>query len=204
MQKRSDDWLEVFASNFRKQIKIDNLQCPDIDTALEAICSEFGITLVRRFDDEMPDEEASADCDTRTIYFRETLRHDLRKGDKRARFIFIEEVGHILLGHQGIRHRSSTSKIYEKANARVHIEELEARRFAAAVLAPMDKISEDWDALKISEFFQLSLVAAEIRKEESDRFYRHRAGRKRPLPSCAIDFLQAAKKRGYPVKTIVD
>lgn len=148
----------------------------------------------------MPNEKAFADCDDKIIYYRESTRYDLKNGSKEARFIFLEEIGHIVLGHKGIRNRSSRERIYEKSNFQVNIDEREARRFAAAVLAPFDRIKPEWDAIAISQEFQISFIAAEFRKQEFDKWYRTSRSISRELPQCAIDFLQEAKNRGYPVK----
>lgn len=204
MKKRSNETLEAIASSFREEFGISDLRCPDVDTLIVNVAHKYGITLVRCFDDEMPGEEASADTISKKIYYRETLRGRLKEGDKRARFIFMEEIGHILLGHTGIRHRSTQQKIHEKTVPLVRIEEAEARYFAVAALAPLDKIESFWDAITISNNFQISMQAAEFRKEEFDKQKRLKAGGLRQLPDCVTDFLKEARARGYPVKTVID
>jgi hypothetical protein len=52
-------------------------------------------------------------------------------------------------------------------------------------------------AEEISERFDISLAAAQLRLEEISRIKRRATGQKRPLPDSVVQYLADAEKRGY-------
>lgn len=72
--------------------------------------------------------EYNTDSDIRTIYV------NILDPEFRQRFIIAHEIGHILLGHEGISHRDTSYTIYKDLIERMN--EVSANGFAAELLMP--------------------------------------------------------------------
>ena len=98
---------------------------------------------VRVPDEDMPDDEAFFDSETRLLYLRESTfcaasaMFTYNDGERRrARYTIAHEIGHIALRHDGVRYRGKSGSLAEEFVRKIHRQEREAHKFAAAFLAP--------------------------------------------------------------------
>ena len=136
--------IEVAARKLRIKLGIDDQERPDMPTVIFKL-KDHGIIrdYVRVPDHEMPDDEARYDSFTKLLYLRESTFCAANSmftysttDRRRARYTIAHEVGHIALGHDGIRYRGNTAAIAEQIVQKIRRQESEANRFAAAFLAP--------------------------------------------------------------------
>lgn len=162
-------------------------------------------------DEAMPHDESTYDSIDQILYIPERTFLAMNRGDSRAQMTIAEEVGHIALGHEGVRHRTTDESKTgrpdpEKLDKNIRRDEAHARRFAAAFLVPRALVDEPHkiSSEELSNRFNLSRRAAEIRKEELERLYRREHGIKRPLPQGVFNFLKEAKDKGFDITSIKD
>jgi Zn-dependent peptidase ImmA (M78 family) len=205
--------IEEVARRLRKNLDVDDLECPDLISMLEngLIHIYTGLRLVRVLDENLPSSEAVTDCYNRTITVQESVFQACLRGEPRARMTIAHELGHIALGHSGTRHRQNISLGTHDEKR----EESDAWHFARVFLAPTFLAVGCQSADQISEKFGLSADAADIRfaqlaelakrgVEPSQRWksrdrrsedVRDSRGR-RVLPKSVIDLLTEAQRRG--------
>lgn len=212
MNPSREEQLEKLAERTRIRWGIHNQFCPDVITMIYKLKKEGEIknyALVSNI--ELPDEEAEFDPHEKILKIRTSTFYAAndpygRPGKPRARFTIAHEVGHVLRHHKRVRHRSISDKTIEKIVLQTRVDEIEANRFAGALLMPTHLI--DLDVLRtpvmLAEKFQVSQHAAEIRFEEIQRISRRQKGIKRKLPESVRDFLLEAKRRGLKVDSLDD
>ena len=139
-----DAEIELAARKLRIRLGIDGQTRPDMPTVVFKLKDHGMIRdYVRVPDHEMPDDEARYDSFTKLLYLREStfcaansmFTHSTTDR-RRARYTIAHEVGHIVLGHDGVRFRGNTATIAEQIVQKIRRQEAEANRFAAAFLAP--------------------------------------------------------------------
>lgn len=201
-----DEEIDAAARLLREKLGIDHL---DLLQPSDLIRRLIGSALIDRCDivpdEDLPDYEARFHADERCLVVRQSVADPPPYRAGRARWTIGHECGHIALGHQGIRNRSTQANIIEKIDARLRREEREAHRFAAAFLAPAYRVNFLPDATtadQLSQRFGLSAEAAANRYSELARRYRRENRIERDLPDFAIDFLTEARKRGYDVRSL--
>jgi Zn-dependent peptidase ImmA (M78 family) len=162
-------------------------------------------------DRDMPHDESTYDSIDKILLIPDRTFSAMNRGDPRAQMTLAEEIGHIALGHKGVRHRTTDESVTgrpdpEKIDKTIRREEAHARRFAAAFLAPRAFVDDprEMSAEELASRFNLSLTAAKIRKEELERLFRREHNIKRPLPQGVFHFLKDAKSKGFDVKSIGD
>jgi len=162
-----------------------------------------GLKLVRVPDPQLPYVQAEANSATNTILIREGVYQKIREWNPVARFILIEELCHIALGHVGPRYRRdpSNAKIFSSSEQR---DEREARQLAGLILAPTQFAKDCNSPETLAAEFVLGTRASEIRWSEVQALQRRAAGLKRELPSGVVDFLTEKQKLGYIVTAIED
>jgi Zn-dependent peptidase ImmA (M78 family) len=91
----------------------------------------------------MPDDEAYFDSEKKLLHLREStfcaasaMFTYTETERRRARYTIAHEIGHIALGHDGVRYRGQTNAIAEEVVRKIRRQEREAERFAAVFLAP--------------------------------------------------------------------
>lgn len=127
----------------RIRLGIDDQLRPDMITVIIKLKYQGIIkNYVRVPDDEM-DDEACFDSEDKLLYIRETTfcaanamytYSEIER--RRARFTIAHEIGHIALGHKGLRYRGATSTEAKEYGRKLRRGERDAERFAAAFLAP--------------------------------------------------------------------
>lgn len=202
----TDDDIERQARALRKELGIAEQLRPDMMTVIQKTKSlwkeNFGY--IRVADEKMPDAEAQWDSDEKRMSLREAVFVSMQKQEPRARMTVAHELGHFALKHSGVRNRSTTLNAAEKYLARVKREEWEARRFAAAFLAPAEMIAPEDTAEDIAARFGISTQAADIRRLEVQEMRLRESRQTRALPSNVVDYLREAQRRGYAVQTKLD
>ena len=129
-----------------------------IEFRLKYIYAGFKLKIVP--DSELPNAEAEADCEKKTITVRQSVYDDLCCGSSRARMTIAHEIGHLAL-HQGILQRSTL--LLDSP------EEAQARQFAACLLMPTHLIERYRSVKKVVGIFQVSEEAAKRRIREIAR-----------------------------------
>jgi Zn-dependent peptidase ImmA (M78 family) len=150
----------------------------------------------------LPDAESKFDPDRRIIFLRESIYLAAERGDSRARWTVAHEVGHVVLSHERTRNRSGAPGTIERIASTIRRDEVQAHRFAAALLAPFHRanFSPQTSAQQVAMRFAISSDAANRRVEEFARIYRRVNGLPRPLPSSVIDFLRVAQRKGHTIR----
>lgn len=201
----TDEDIERKASAFRRQLGGEAQPYPDLMTVIQKIKSaQKSFNYLRVPDRDMPDAEAQWDSDAQRMSMRESVFQAMQRGEPRARMTIAHELGHFVLGHSGVRNRATAQNAAEKYLSNVRREEREAKRFAAAFLAPAELISADDTADEIARRFGLSSEAAEIRRSEVEAMRLRESRQTRKLPANVLDYLREAKRRGFEVRTELD
>lgn len=156
--------IEEQARRLRQRVGIDELMCPDLIDIFQKLPEVFpGLRLVPVSNDELPHCEAEADCVRKVISVRQSVYDACLEGEPRARMTLAHELGHIALGHTGIRYRKTGEMYRGPVDRRVRHEESEAKQFAAVFLAPTYLARECKSIEEIGEKFGISDEAANIR-----------------------------------------
>jgi Zn-dependent peptidase ImmA (M78 family) len=144
MAPLEDEDIEQAARRLRIRLGIDDQLRPDMITVIIKLKNRGMIkNYVRVPDSEMPNDEARFDSDDQLLYIRESTfcaanamytYPELER--RRARFTIAHEIGHIALGHKGIRFRGDSSERGKRLVGQIRQQERDAERFAAAFLAP--------------------------------------------------------------------
>jgi hypothetical protein len=196
--------LESIAARLRRAAGFEAVRTIDVLSFIENLVVIFpGLKLVRVPDEQLSYARAEANSATNTILIRETIYQKIRAWNAAARFILIEELCHIALGHVGPRYRRDTSntKIFSPSEQR---DEREARQLAALILAPTKFATECNSPEMLAAQFILGTTASEIRWSEVQADQRRAAGVKRELPLGVVDFLTEKQKLGYTVTVLKD
>jgi Zn-dependent peptidase ImmA (M78 family) len=144
MTLSDDEDFEAAARNLRIKLGIDDQLRPDMTTVIIKL-KHCGIIddYLRVPDDQMPNDEAYFDSKKRLLCLREStfcaasaMYTFTEIERRRARYTIAHEIGHIALGHDGVRYRGQTSKLSKELMGRIARQEREAERFAAAFLVP--------------------------------------------------------------------
>ncbi len=225
--------IEEQARRLRQRVGIDELMCPDLIDIFQRLSEVFpGLRLVPVPDDELPHCEAEADCFRKVISVRQSVYDACLEGEPRARMTLAHELGHIALGHTGIRYRKPDETYCGAVDRRRRQEESEAKQFAAVFLAPLYLARECKSADEIGEKFGISEEASNIRfgqvaqareqasatqrwksaekareqsgeaKNPTDIFSLRSPRRGRELPSKVIDYLEEAERRGHRITSL--
>lgn len=201
---RTEAELEDIATRLRCAADMTKNAAIDILTFIERLSSLFpGLKLVPIPDDKLPHVEAEANSATNTVLVRESIVERAASWESTARFILMEEVCHIALGHVGPRYRrdSQNSKIFSESEKR---DEREARHLAALILAPTEFAKQCKSREELAARFCLGCVASEIRWNEIQVVQRHEQGQQRELPPGVLDFLTEKRRLGYKVTAVDD
>jgi hypothetical protein len=207
-----EERLERAAESLRTRWGIHDQACPDVITMIFKLKYEGLITGYALVPDaDLPEDEAEYDPHKRLLRIRESTFHaanDLygRSTKNRARFTVAHEVGHIILGHERIRHRNISERKIERIVIQTRIDETEANRFASALLMPrhLVDLTSNPTIQELARKFQVSEAAAKIRLEELLRLRRREQRNKRPSPDVVRQFLLEAKSRGMKIVSLDD
>jgi hypothetical protein len=154
---------------------------------------------------DLPTCEGKYEPEEERIYYRQITWRGAEQGNPHDVWTLIHEGCHAILKHGETRLRASASNkaVRSRRGAK---DEADANRLAASLLAPFDKadFKPGMTASEISTRFGLGREAGEKRLKEFERIYRQRNGLPRSLPPGIIDFLQAQKRKGYPITSIPD
>jgi hypothetical protein len=200
-QSRTLPELESIAARLRCAADMDTSWTIDIFSFIERLASLFpGLKLVPVPDEKLPHAKAEANSATNTILVRESIVE--RAGwNSTSRFILVEEVCHIALGHVGPRYRrdARNQKIFSESEQR---DEREARRLAALILAPTKFAKQCNSREELAEKFGLGKTASEIRWSEIQAVQRREEGKPRDLPPDVLDFLAEKRRLGFKITSI--
>jgi Zn-dependent peptidase ImmA (M78 family) len=144
MTQLEDEDIEEAARRLRIRLGIDDQLRPDMITVIIKLKDHGLIKNYQRVRDaEMPRDEAFFDSREQILYLREStfcaanaMFKYPEKDRRRARYTIAHEIGHVLLGHDGVRYRGASGGPAKKLDGRVNRQERDAERFAAAFLAP--------------------------------------------------------------------
>ncbi len=195
MQK-DNSVIEKAADTLRRRLNVSDVNCPDLVCLLENQVNKIipNFTLKRVFDEELPEDvEADANTDNGELRISERIWQQLKNGCVRARFTVAHELGHFFLNHKGKLRRDKQKRRQDPATI---VQENEANIFASYFLSPTLLAKECKSAQELSNRFQISNQAAEIRLETLSADIRRIEGRQRPLPAGVIDFMNEQEKRG--------
>jgi hypothetical protein len=188
MRKRKEDWeIEEVAWRLRELLGFVKASAPCMATVLDRLTAELpGFSYRILLDADLPEAAARTCCETMTIELRASLYQAMLAGDRRARMTIAHELGHVVLGHNGVRFRKDDP---EKRHGIEKIEESEAKFFGGAFLAP-SKMARKYDnPSDLALQFQISDHAAQVRHEQIER------DRAKKLPPGIKEFIQEMKNK---------
>lgn len=194
----TDEQIERRAREARRMFKIDEQIIPDVITLVFKLKDLGFIGDYERVPDgEMGTDEAIFDPYNRRLKIRESVFVAANSCSPRARFTIAHEIGHIILGHDRVRHRRADYR-HDQAASNVRADERQANIFASALLAPyhLSNLTDTTSISDLASHFQISLQAAEIRLLELQRQYRIANGIKRELPESVRKYLEENKNAG--------
>ena len=139
-------------------------------------------------------EEGRTNCEEKLISLPRSVMENLKKGNPRARLTVMHEIGHLILGHEGVLSRAQNDP-RARNSTRVMKFEREAWGFARAFLAPKRLIEKSMTVQQISAKFGISTGVAKIRLEQVQRMNRLENGERREIPDFVKEFLNDAKKQ---------
>jgi len=200
MMNLSENTIEKRANELRSRLGIDAISAPCMWSVLEKFqqrAKSFSFRTASH--EELGQDEALMDEETHTLIVRESVMEEVKAGKERARFTIAHELGHYLLGHEGMKHRTQRPTAYPTARDR--IQEAEANLFASYFLVPTDRAWDIASPEEIAMRFQVSSAVAELAFERISRAKRKATGQLRKPPPSVIDFLQEAKRRGHPIRS---
>lgn len=162
--------IRISANNVRRILEIgDTPQDIDVGRLLDRLSVKYSITYDVLEPDEMPHEDVEAcwDPESMTMHVRSDVFEKACRGDPRARFTIMHELGHGLLGHRRTINRSGADrqpKVYEDS-------EWQANQFAAELLMPLDVIRSQRlnSATMIERHFRVSYQAAALRAKQLEK-----------------------------------
>jgi hypothetical protein len=179
--------IEASADRVRARLYVYNSLPFDLKAAFSRIgdidCSpRASVKLLSK--EQLKYDEAYADCETKTIYVPTNFASELGIEFPHNRFTFAHELGHIVLGHRGVRSRATLGRDFRKQAGvpGVGIEESEAYYWAGAYLMPTGIAIECRTLDELALRCGVSREAARIRKENLDRRMRRTRGEVRPIP----------------------
>jgi hypothetical protein len=199
---RNTTELEDIGKRLRIAADMAAVRAIDVFGFIEKLAALYpGLKLVRVPNEELRHAEAEANSATNTILVRESIYQRAKNWDPVARFILVEELCHLALGHVGPRYRrdAGNAKIFSSSEQR---DEREARHLAALILAPTAFAKECNSPEELAEKFLLGRTASEIRWSEIQAVQRREHGQEPRLPPGVVDFLTEKKKLGYKVTAL--
>lgn len=195
----SDETIEKKANELRDRIGMDYVYALDPETVLQRMKNRTNLLFRLADSGELEDSEAFMDCDNQVMLLSAKVMSDMRTPKSRARFTVAHEIGHYLLGHTGNTKRNPDKAIYMTPKQR--IQEQQADLFASYLLVPTKLAMSSQSAKEIEDRFQVSPKVAEIAFERVQALIRKATGTRRRPPAVVVDFLKAAEKQGYKVKS---
>lgn len=187
--------IEASADRVRARLYVYNSLPLDLKSAFSRIgdidCSpRASVKLLSK--EQLRYDEAYADCETKTIYVPTNFANELEVEFAHNRFTFAHELGHIVLGHRGVRSRAVLGRDLRKQAGvpGVGIEEAEAYYWAAAFLMPTETANECKTPAELALRCGVSREACCIRKENLDRRMRRTRGEVRPIPERTKNIIE--------------
>jgi len=204
-RKYTIDQIKALTLILRKHVGFESAEYLDMRALLKAVKRLYpSLTILQVRNDELSDADGMYDPATHTLRIPDRVFGALDKGVPRARFSLAHEIAHPLLGHRNIRFRHAEKRAYEYGSQTVSREETQANRFAAFLLAP-DQLCVGCETIEdFMERFGLSRSAAEIRKDDYNRYLRHQHRQERELPPNAVDLLKYLRSKGHKVTSLKD
>jgi hypothetical protein len=178
--------IEKSAEAVRYRLFVYSAQPTDLKTALARI-GDMGCNPRASFEvlptADMTFVEAFADCSTKTIFIPENFQNELGAEYHQNRFTLAHELGHLALGHKGVRSRAIKGHEFRKQAGvpSVGKDEPEASYWAAAFLMPISVVVECETVAALSARCGVSIEAARIRKDNIERRLRRDRGEDRPI-----------------------
>ncbi|MFC7053095.1 ImmA/IrrE family metallo-endopeptidase [Hansschlegelia quercus] len=194
---RNASEVDDVVERVRKKLGIYNQEKFDIIEILSTKLKGHiaGFTLQVWADHYFTDEEAWFDSEGPKIVVKQSVYDGAALGNQRDVFTLTHELGHLILGHRGVRFRKTERDRQAQHDRITGDEEHEARLFAAAFIAPTAMLYPGITVAEIRNRFILSETAAQKRLNEYNQYWRRKNKMERPLPQNVIDFLAEFEKR---------
>ncbi|MGO4738957.1 ImmA/IrrE family metallo-endopeptidase [Bosea sp. 2KB_26] len=163
----TDAQIDARALSHRRELGFRDEQGIDFMILMARLKARYPNFAYERVPDgQLADTEAQWDSETKRLRIPELVFLAALRGESRALMTIAHEVGHALLGHEGILHRAPAGSQAERLSAKVRAMEYQARRYAAALLIPNIEAIRHMSAGEMSEHFGVSMSAAMLRKSE--------------------------------------
>jgi Zn-dependent peptidase ImmA (M78 family) len=186
-----DDRVESIAGRIRSEMGYSSSPFIDAKTFFFKAKKQLGFSYLWPSVNSTP--EYDADKNRISIPLAVISEAEGRHGGRHRMTIF-HECAHAFLGHRHVKYRAASGNLAEKYSRTIRKDEQEARRLAAALMAPFNLIDPSWNAHDIALKFGMSLQAAEIRLTQFQEHTRKKSGRPRPLQKNFDDLLAMLEK----------
>lgn len=201
----TDEKIAELAEGLRKFAGQTNVTMVDVPSLIEKLSQappNLRMSIVPAPDSSLPFASAEAEPETRHIRVRYETLAALNQNSPESRAIIVEEIGHVLMRHQGVRNHFVGVDFRARANRLVEKEEEDAKKFTWYCLAPFDVAIFSKSAVELELKFGLTKSNALEYFEHIQEHQRRLSKTPRSLPPNAVDYLTEAVKRGYTVKSI--
>ena len=191
MKYLNENDVERAAYDFRLKIGLHDTKIHDGRTILtkwRRAYPEFHFLVEE--DHLMPDEEAFWDDARKLMVIRASTFEAANSGEPRALMTLCHEIGHSVLGHKGKANRATVKTRAEVIAPLVKQQEWQAKRFAAALIAPFHLIGDCKSAAELSFQFRLSAEAGRIRFSELEAYKRRNSNSTRKVPQVVAEVLR--------------
>jgi hypothetical protein len=197
---RSDEEIERLALSYRLAADSGDEWAPNILDLIERLSLPgrplFGLRIVVRPDNELPDDEAIAVVQDRIVEMRKSVHDGARAGHPRCNMTLAHEVGHIALNHRGApKSRKPGLGGREDVIPASKSVERHATVFAAALLMPRAQVRQCKTADEVAKRLKVSLQAGRIRFEQVN--VRDADKTTPPEIAAAIDRLKVSVSAGF-------
>lgn len=201
----TDEKIAELAEGLRKFAGQTNMTMLDVPSLIEELSqapSNLRMTVVPAPNSSLPFASAEAEPETRQIRVRYDTLAALNQNSPESRAIIVEEIGHVLMRHQGVRNHFVGVDFRARASRLVEKEEEDAKKFTWYCLAPFDVAIFSKSAVELEHKFGLTKNNALEYFEHIQEHQRRLSKTPRSLPPNAVDYLSEAAKRGYSVKSL--
>lgn len=180
----TDQQIDARALAHRRELGFRDEQAVDFMTLMTKLRTRYPEFAYQRVPDgALGEAEARWDSQAKRLLIPEAVFAAANRGEGRALMTVAHEIGHALLGHEGLLNRAPTSRA-ERLSARLRSMEYQARRYAAAFLIPDTPAVRRLDAGALSERYRVSMSAAIVRHSE---LRSGESARALPLRQAALD-----------------
>lgn len=163
------------------------------------------VTFIEASSSELSRSLARAEPKNRIVRYQPNLKNRAEAGDPVACQVLLEEIGHLLMHSSSpVLDHAIGVDLRAQNSEEVAQKEREAEKFVWYSMAPIDEVYAQTEPVLLMTRYGMSLNYAQKYLVHLRRTRNRIEKTSRPLPGVVLDFIEAAKSKGYPIKTKVE